>query len=156
MSEPRQETTAENEISKLGIEVFLPTYIRAIRHSGKTKRERRMLFPPYFFVSFTWDHPAWQMIFSRRGVAGMITNSYNRPMIVPNAQMAHVRTEAEKYEDVICDDIPFAEGDVVKIITGLLAGKDAVIESLKNAARPKVLVGNLPVDVPREYLAPVA
>jgi transcriptional antiterminator RfaH len=111
-----REEAAARSIGALGIEVYLPRYARRARNSSSVVH--RPLFPGYLFVFFSPDESNWPMIFSRRGVKGMILDDGRLPRRVPAAQMDRVRLTADELSSVVHDGPPLSRGQVVKIIAG--------------------------------------
>ena len=133
---PRGEDLAASTIRELGIEVYLPAYIRRIRHGRKSELVRRPLFPGYLFARFAWDHPGWPGIFSRRGVRGMILDKDRRPKAVPNHEMDAVRSVASEYDGIECEAVPIEPGMAVMLIEGIFNGFQAKV--LRAGASPDV------------------
>lgn len=155
----RDEYLAKRSVGDLGIEVYLPEYQRRIRTSHKVNIVLRPLFPNYLFASFDIDtNPKWPLIFSRRGVQGMICDGYQRPKRVPDAQMDWVRSIALGYEDTVYDSVPLSPKDVVTITGGLFKDTQATVRRADpNAVSVTVRTSSgLEIVLPRDYVEPVA
>ena len=120
---PKGARLAAQSIRELGIEIYLPEYLRCIKHGGKTGIVRRPLFQGYLFVSFAKDHPRWPAIFSRRGVRGMICGGDRLPKPVPMEEMEIVRKVAAEYVGKVCNYEPLSPDQSVLIIEGAFAGR---------------------------------
>lgn len=162
-AEPRQEDLAERSIKALGIATYLPRYTRRYRCAGKTRTEQRSLFGRYFFVEFDIDaNPNWPLIFSRRGVSTVMTDSYQRPKAVPEAQMAIVREKAAELCETEHEYAPLEIGQVVSIIDGAFKHKLAKVRWVDPKAPERVSLDvqafgrHTPATIARELLEPVA
>jgi hypothetical protein len=89
-----QETKATEYLADRGIGVFLPRFVagaRLILPHEVVDLSNRLLFPGRVFV-FVWDVLAhWRRIMACPGVAGIMVNGAEVPIVVPDAEIDRIQ-----------------------------------------------------------------
>lgn len=123
-AQPRHEVVAEDSLSRLQVETFLPR----LRQWRTVRRRRQLvtgpLFPGYLFARF--DPAArWRAVNFARGVTRIVTFG-ETPAMVPDALVAGITARMEDGAVVVRPR--FAPGDRVRVAWGPLEGLEAVFE----------------------------
>ena len=87
-TEPRRELQALVTIGRLRIETYLPTYL-----PPSPGAVMELAFPGYVFVRFALADTAWRRIHECEGVLRLLSCDAERPMVVPDAEIARIRQE---------------------------------------------------------------
>lgn len=146
---------AKTSINRLGFEVFMPECVVRIRHARRSELVRRPLLYNYIFARFDPDGERWKLIPTCRGVEHVMAGR------VSDQEFARVHELADKFDGVVCEQIPLTKGQVVLIIDGAMAGHLGTI-SIVEDGKPNVAVdcrlfgAIVPVIVARGSLAPAA
>jgi transcriptional antiterminator RfaH len=156
----RQESVAEENLSRQGYVVHLPLLRAPRRSRGRWREAVEPLFPGYLFVELdlALDNPA--PIRSTRGVTGLVRfGGHARPM--PEGVVEHLVAAAQRADDgaVRCEHL-FAAGDRVEIVDGPLAGLRAVFLAPSGDDRVRLLLDLLgrehSVTLSRHQLVPAS
>lgn len=159
MTNARAEILAAKAIEALGVEVYLPLFVKRVRHGRRMELERRALLPGYLFAEIT---DRWPEIFSRRGVKTVLCDIGQRwPKSVRETEMARIREIAADYDGVICDDAPLEEGQVIRIIEGAFSGSSGTVNRVEaDGFNVRIMVdafgGRVALTLPRDCVAPAA
>lgn len=142
---PQKEGYAAMHLERQGFKTFFPRFYRARTHARKSETVLRSLFPGYIFVSFDVERDRWLSVNSTRGVIRLVGPRNNSPQPVPDQAMTLLRSRCRA--DVVTklpDDMKV--GDDIQINAGPLAGQIAVIESMNDDSRIRVLMNILGAD----------
>jgi transcriptional antiterminator RfaH len=147
-AKPRHEVHACQELSRRGIETFLPQIPSPRRPVGA--RILEPLFPGYFFARLALGTPEWVAARSAPGVAYFL-GGRGAPSAVPDHLVEMIRTRATARIQGGWQP-PFKRNDRVMIEHGPFAGMAAVFEgALSPAGRVRVLLETInrlvPVDL---------
>jgi transcriptional antiterminator RfaH len=156
---PQKEGYAAMHLERQGFRTFFPRFYRTRTHARKSETVLRSLFPGYIFVAFDVERDRWLSVNSTRGVIRLVGPRSNSPQPVPDQAMQMLRGRCRA--DVVTklpDDMKV--GDGIQINAGPLAGQIAVIESMTDDHRIRVLMNILGADqaffVDAGQLSPVA
>ena len=81
---PHAETKASEHLGRQGFPIYLPRYLRQLRHARRVERRAVPLFPRYVFVSIDMTAQRWLSIDSTIGVTKLLRNG-DVPTQVPAA-----------------------------------------------------------------------
>lgn len=70
-AQPHREARAVSELAKQGFEVFLPRYVKQVRHARRVTNIAAALFPGYLFVGFS-PQARWRSINGTPGIIRLI------------------------------------------------------------------------------------
>lgn len=159
-SQPSAEPKATWHLRNQGYEVYLPRYLKKIRHARRTMMAPRPLFPNYLFVSMDLDVTRWRAIRSTVGVAGLVCTG-DRPAPVPVGIVEEIR-QFEDLSGMVHPPKPdgFAKGQRVQIEEGAFDGLTGLVEGMSDAERVILLLDLLGREVrirlPAEMVRAVA
>ena len=148
---PRRELQALVTIGRLRLETYLPTYLPLAPGAVM-----ELAFPGYVFVRFSLVDPAWRRIHECEGVLRLLSCEAERPMVVPDAEIARIRKEfdpetatARAARDARRPAVPV--GATVTICLGPFAGYKGIVQAAsphRVVVELDVLGGRPPVSLP--------
>lgn len=130
----REHAVADN-LARIGMEVFLPTWSETVQWSDRRKVVTRVLFPGYVFARLCGPLGYFAALCTR-GVVQILPNSHN-PLAITDQEIENVRRVVASGLTMACCD--YSAGDLITIDTGPLAGVSGVVKATKGALR--VVVG---------------
>lgn len=124
----RHEKVANEELSKKGLETFLPLVKVLSQWKDRRKIIEKPLFPGYFFVHTSMENRL--TILKTRGVA-QIVGIHNTPVSIPDQQIENIRILMTS--NLKSDPHPFLKiGQRVRVKTGALQGCEGILIRKKN------------------------
>lgn len=158
----RRERAAATALAQTGIEVFLPMQRTMVQRNGKMHIEERPLISSMLFARSTHQridalvkrHDYLHFAFRRKGAGYTILE-------VPDDQMETFRQTALQMADDLTyyapDTIALNSGMRVRIVGGLLDGKEGIVMNTKEVGRAEFvinfpLLGALATHVEPEYI----
>jgi len=122
-----------------GFDVYLPRYRKQIRHARKTRTVLRPLFPGYVFVSVDMAQQPWRSINGTVGVISLVQFG-NEPAVM-TSEMIDVIRAREDQEGVVClAPNNLQKGDKVRILEGVFADFDAIIDEASDEKRALLMM----------------
>jgi len=151
--EPGCDLLVINQMHAARFEVFFPTFMPAARPArpGQAAREvvPQAALGRYLFVRFDQSDPSWRAIPGMLGVARLFSLDAERPIVVPDAEVARlVRLFGEDGEAMrpAGPPAPLAIGAAVRVVAGLLAGHVGIgIVEWSDGREVRVRFGGKPV-----------
>ena len=140
---PRQEFFVENLLKSKGYEIFLPYYIKTIKHARKKNQIKSPIFPTYGFLKFDGNISSLYEIKYTRGIKNYLHKFDGLPRIVPEKVINAIKFLQNQDGSIKLDPRRFATGDNVEIIEGALCGLTAVFKEQVDEFRSKLLVNLL-------------
>jgi transcriptional antiterminator RfaH len=136
------ELKAEHHLRRQGYRVYLPKYLRQIRHARRIEQVIRPLFPRYLFVELS-DRETWRPMRSTVGVSALVCAG-EHPAAVPEAIIARIR--ARENDDGLVrlnDGEDFHRGEIVHVELGSFSGLDGIFECCDDRERVTILLNIL-------------
>jgi len=133
----RCEERAQLGLQAKGFETFLPTLIREVRHARRVAIAKRPLFPRYLFCRFDMARQEWFWpIKSTNGVAALLKHQ-DIPARVPDGAIAHWQDAQARGDFDLTRPaaLPFAPGDIVRVISSAFSGYNAQVLRVMPAAK---------------------
>jgi transcriptional antiterminator RfaH len=119
-----------------GLEVFLPTVPRSVRRRDRPRDI--VLFPCYLFARIDFETVPRSSIAWMPGIRRIVSTG-EQPTVVPAAVVEHIRDGLDRVE--VFGYGGLKRGDPIKIVSGPLAGLNAVFERpLPPSERVRILV----------------
>lgn len=117
---PRAEETARRHLTRQGFSAFLPQYLKRRRHARRTDWIRAPLFPRYLFVAMDMKMTRWRAISSTVGVSHLVCLG-EQPAQVPRGIIPDIQQRLDADGLIVIEpEVPFSEGDVVRVTSGAL------------------------------------
>ena len=122
----RHEFIARDELSKKGIEAFLPSVTKVQQWRDRKKNIEFPLFPGYLFVSLDHSSQEFQRAIRTRGSVGLISLEPGHPTPVRAEEINALRAAVASGEPL--DVYPhFQKGTRVRVRRGPLQGAEGVL-----------------------------
>jgi transcriptional antiterminator RfaH len=138
-TKPRQETVASEHLSRQGFETHAPVILAPRRRRGRWSEVVQPLFPGYLFVRLDLEHQNTAPIRSTRGVTGLVRFG-GLPTPVPQGVVERLVAAGTACEGAVRLEYLFQPGDRVEIVSGALAGLEAVFLAASGQERVRVLL----------------
>ena len=139
-TQARGEIKAAENLRRQGYEVYLPQFMRRIRHARRVDWNLSPLFPRYLFVSIDIDGQGWRSIQSTIGVTQMVCSG-GRPLAVPSGVVGALRArENDRGAIVMGPSKTYRPGDQVQILFGAFGDSLAEFEKLDDQDRVVLLL----------------
>ncbi len=120
--------------------VMLPAErITKVKKSELISEERR-LYPGYIVVEMEPNEPAISLVNSIPGVTHML-GTKTKPLPLTDNEVKSVLDQIERSQEQVATEVPFSQGENVKVITGPFAGFMGTVEEINpERRRVKVMV----------------
>ncbi|HEY9164362.1 MAG TPA: transcriptional activator RfaH [Magnetovibrio sp.] len=138
----REEDRAAKHLRNQGFEVYLPRYLKQIRHARKTEQVLRPLFPTYLFVRMDLENARWRSIDGTLGVISLVKVG-NHPQPVASVIVEAIRAEEDKDGAVRLAPKGLRRGDVVRVSEGAFADCTGLLEEVNDGKRAVLLLALL-------------
>ncbi|MEO6698568.1 MAG: transcription/translation regulatory transformer protein RfaH [Paraperlucidibaca sp.] len=137
---PRECARAVEQLANQGYQAFLPTLQREAIRKGQRTVLVEPLFPHYVFIQLCAKHDNWAPIRSTRGVAKVLRFG-DLPLAVPEAIVTALQAR-EAGQELGSEPLTelFMPGQVVSVMSGALAGLDAVVAARDGLERVVLLL----------------
>ncbi|HYW35502.1 MAG TPA: transcription termination/antitermination protein NusG [Balneolaceae bacterium] len=138
----------EREIELQGLqdkisEILIPTETVVEIRSGKKRTREKNFFPGYILIKAKYDEEVNNLVYGAPSTIGFLKNGKNdsrpKPLRKSEADRILGRVEESDERDQGVIEIPYNEGDVVKVIDGPFKDFDGTIQEI-NADQLKLRV----------------
>ena len=136
VTQPGAADRAAINVARQGFNYYLPKFRVTHARRGKVIERERLLFPGYLFVEIT---DRWYSLMNTFGISRVLTNNGKPEAINPQIIEDLRSCEIGGYYKFPEPKEPFAPGQLLKSLNGLLEGKFCVYESMTAADRVRVL-----------------
>jgi len=137
-TQPHRESCAQSHLADQGFAVFLPRFVKNVRHARQVRTVVAPLFPRYLFVALYPDRQRWRSINGTHGVTSILTQD-DRPCPVPAGVVEALAERCDAGQIMRAPDL--RPGQAVRIVAGPFAEQLGAIERLAGAERVRVLLG---------------
>jgi transcription antitermination factor NusG len=120
------EDLVSGQLARKGFHPFVPKIDAWARRGGKRRRVPTPLFPGYLFLNDVLDKARHVEVRKARGVAAILGEGWDRPAIVPVAEIDAIRRVVEAGVPAFAHPY-LTEGRRVRIEEGPLAGVEGVL-----------------------------
>ena len=146
-TQPNLESRADSNLRRQDFETYLPVYQRSRRHARRTEIVTRPLFPRYLFVSMDPALDRWRSIQSTFGVSALVLAG-DTPLALPQGVVEEIRAR-ESGDGFVTLGLPagVGPGSAVRLIDGIFADTQGVLERIADQHRVSVLLKLLGRDV---------
>jgi len=153
-TKPKHEDAVATRLSEAGFEVMNPKLKERRYYRRKLQDVISPLFPCYLFVRMRYDRDG-RMVRYTRGVKRVV-GTQEAPIVVDDAMVQTISERLNPDGVAALPQVAFAEGDVVLIQQGPMAGLEGVfLKPMKSTERVTVLLSalNARVQVDRLFLS---
>jgi transcriptional antiterminator RfaH len=138
-TQPGAEFKAELHLRRQGYSVYLPRYLKLVRHARRRDHVARPLFPRYLFVNLA-EADMWRPVRSTIGVSGLICSG-EFPAIVPSAVIGEIRAREDQSGLVrLNDPRAYKVGEPICVDFGSCSELEGIFESVDDQERVTVLL----------------
>lgn len=131
----------EREIDMQGLddritEVLIPTETVIEIRAGKKRTREKNFFPGYILVEALYDDNVNQLISNAPSVIGFLKNdkTSKRPTPLKKQEVDRILGRVTENREIMASgglvEIPFGEGDMVKVVDGPFKGFDGTVEEV--------------------------
>lgn len=118
---PNAETKAMFHLKRQGFEVYLPQFLRRVKHARRVSWQPRPLFPSYLFVAMSAAQQRWRAINSTIGIAHLICDDRG-PVPVRGGVVDEIRAVEDDRGLVLTGrKVPFEKGARIQVTSGVFA-----------------------------------
>jgi transcriptional antiterminator RfaH len=133
------EKKAKFHLRRQGYDVYLPWYLKLVRHAHRRDQLPRPLFPRYLFVRLS-ERDSWCPVRSTVGVSRIVCNG-DEPAAVPAAVIAEIRSREDDNGMVrVNNGRQFRYGERVRVEIGSFSGLEGIFESSDEGERVTILL----------------
>lgn len=123
----RHEFVAFGELSRKGIDAFLPSLIKTRQWKDRKKRVQFALFPGYLFVRISSCQEDYRSVLKTKGVVAFVCLDKSSPTLVPQEEMAALKAMLESGSEL--DIYPhLRDGARVRVKKGPLGDAVGILE----------------------------
>jgi len=135
----------ENEIEMANMKekiprILIPSEDVVEMRDGKKRVKNRIFFPGYMLVEMELDKVTQHLILNAPGVTNFV-GPKNQPVPLQEDEVRRILGRVEERKDKEIIDIPYSEGDPVKVIDGPFTDFAGVVEEINREKKKlKVMV----------------
>lgn len=135
----------ENEVERTQLKdkisrILIPSENVIEMRNGKKRVKNRIFFPGYMLVEMELDRISQHLILNTPGVTNFV-GPKNKPVPLQEDEVGRILGRVEERQDEEIIDIPYREGDVVKVIDGPFTEFSGVVEEINREKKKlKVMV----------------
>ena len=135
----------ENEIDRANLKekitrVLIPSEDVVEMRDGKKRIKNRVFFPGYMLVEMELDRITQHVILNAPGVTNFV-GPKNKPVPLQEDEVRRILGRVEERQDEEVIEIPFREGDLVKVVDGPFTDFTGVVEDINREKKKlKVMV----------------
>jgi transcriptional antiterminator NusG len=135
----------ENEIERMNLQekvprILIPSEDVVEMRDGKKRIKNRIFFPGYMLVEMELDKVTQHLILNTPGVTNFV-GPKNKPVPLQEDEIRRILGRVEDRRDQEVIDIPYKEGDAVKVIDGPFTDFSGVVEEINREKKKlKVMV----------------
>jgi transcription antitermination factor NusG len=133
-----REAGAAIQLGGQGFRVFLPQFLKTVRHARKLRTVRASLFPGYLFIELDLDRDRWRSVNGTFNVSRLVMAG-DRPLAVPAGVVERLMACVDG-AGVCRLDSDLREGQLVRVTRGPFSELMGRIASLDDRGRARVLL----------------
>jgi len=135
----------ENEVERTSLQdqiarILIPSEDVVEMRDGKKRTKNRIFFPGYMLVDMELNNVTQHMVLNTPGVTNFV-GPKNKPVPLHEDEVRRILGRVEDRKDQEIIEIPFHEGDPVKVIDGPFSEFSGIVEEINPEKRKlKVMV----------------
>jgi transcriptional antiterminator NusG len=119
--------------------VLVPTQLVTEMKNGKKTQSTRKYFPSYIIIEMDLDEDTWHVVRNCPGVSRFVGSTAAKPDALRDAEVNRILGQIEGTKDKAIPEVPFHEGEHVKVIDGPFSDFTGVVDEV-NPERGKLKV----------------
>ena len=137
---PYGEVKAAGHLSRQGFNVYIPRYLKPLRHARRVEVVPAPLFPRYLFVNVDMATQRWRSILSTIGITHLVSNG-DKPAAVHREIIDELKRREDAAGFIRLDRRPnFRPGDRVRVLSGAFADSLGLFEDVTDFERVTILL----------------
>jgi transcription elongation factor/antiterminator RfaH len=141
-TQPHCERRAQAHLNNQAFTTFLPRRVKTVRHARRLVTGIAALFPQYLFVSLNLERHQWRTINGTIGVKSLLMQG-EKPNLVPHGIVEDLIAATDSHGIFHPGNRGLKVGGSVRLLAGPFAEQLAVLESLDEQGRVRVLLNML-------------
>ena len=138
-TKPKQEKLAQENLGRQGFETYYPLFCTTVRRRGRYQSVIEPMFPRYIFIHLDTINDNWAPIRSTLGVANLVRFG-DAPAQIPDVLVEILQSQDDEEGLHNIKNNEFKIGDCVRILDGVMAGYEGILESKKGNERVMVML----------------
>lgn len=140
----QSEAKASANLAQQGFEVYLPRYLRTVRHARRVNVVRAPLFPNYLFVRLDLETQRWRAINSTVGVKRLVGHD-GTPARISSSVVDDLKEHetADGFSSMVSPVVRFKAGDAVRILRGAFDSCRGIFQGRTDHERVEILLDML-------------
>lgn len=137
----QSEAKACVNLAQQGFEVYLPRYLRTVRHARRVNVVRSPLFPSYIFVRIDMETQRWRAINSTVGVKRLVGYE-GAPVRIAADVIEGLKDheQADGFLSMVSPAARFRAGDAVRILRGAFDSCCGIFQAKTDNERVEILL----------------
>lgn len=107
---------------------------------GKKRTIKKKFFPGYVLVKMIMNNETWHLVKNIDRISGFVGGTPNNPSPISEEEASYMTDQAKDGFKKLKSNVPFKEGDQVKVVEGPFASFVGTIEAVSEKGRVKVNV----------------
>lgn len=137
----QSEAKACANLAQQGFEVYLPRYLRTVRHARRVNVVRAPLFPSYIFVQIDMGTQRWRAINSTAGVKRLVGHEGTPARIAAEVvEGLKEHEQADGFLSVVSPAMRLKAGDAVRILRGAFDSCRGIFQARTDNERVEILL----------------
>jgi transcriptional antiterminator RfaH len=137
-TQTRFEEKAYRHLVKQNFTVYMPRYLRRVRHARRSVEALRPLFPGYLFVRLDPGACRWRSINGTMGVQRILVDG-EAPKYLDEAIVRSIMDREDENGAIRMSRPSFLRGQAVRVTDGPFAEVDALFEDMRDNDRVMLL-----------------
>lgn len=137
----QSEAKAGTNLAQQGFEVYVPRYLRTVRHARRMSVVKAPLFPSYIFVRIDMETQRWRAINSTIGVKRLVGHDGKPTQIAADVvEGLKEHEQADGFLSVVSPAVRFKTGDAVRILRGAFDSCRGIFQARTDNERVEILL----------------
>ena len=136
---PQQETKAETNLSRQGIDVYLPLESIKNKHRSKSSASKKPMFPGYLFIYANLEQQDLSVVRSTLGCIALLRHGV-QPAVVPTVVIEGIQRAERALQERFESHLGLTPGAMYEILEPGFSGHAATFVALDSRERVRVLI----------------
>lgn len=137
----QSEAKASANLVQQGFEVYVPRYLRTVRHARRVNVVKAPLFPSYIFVRIDMETQRWRAINSTVGVKRLVGHEGTPARIATDVvEGLKQHEQADGFMSMMSPAVRFKAGDAVRILRGAFDSCRGIFQARTDNERVEILL----------------
>jgi transcriptional antiterminator RfaH len=135
------EAKAGANLVRQGFEVYVPRYLKTVRHARRVNVVKSPLFPSYIFVRIDLETQRWRAINSTVGIKRLVGHE-GTPVQIATDLVEGLRQheQADGFLSMLVPTVRFKAGDAVRMLSGAFDSCRGIFQARTDSQRVEILL----------------